>query len=232
MNYGYVPLEGRETVDLDEIDVDNRYCIQLYHHVASVINLKDLNVLEVGSGRGGGADYIKRYLHPKTVVGIDLSNNAVNFCKQNYCVSGLSFRVGNAESLPFEDNSFNAVINVESSHCYGSIDTFLAEVKRVLCQDGYFLFADFRSVEGLASLREKLYQSRLTPIEETNITPNIIKALELDNQRKQDMIQESVHKPLIQLFHEFAGLKGSKIYEDFKSGRVIYQSFVLQKQIN
>jgi ubiquinone/menaquinone biosynthesis C-methylase UbiE len=43
---------------------------------------------------------------------------------------------GDAENLPFPQVSFDAVINVESAHCYGSIERFLAEVHRVLRPGG------------------------------------------------------------------------------------------------
>ena len=230
MNFGYAPLENQiELIDLDKTDADNRFCIQLYHHVTCAIELRNLDVLEVGSGRGGGADYIQRYLKPKKMVGVDFSENAVKFCNQNYTVNGLSFEIGNAESLPFADNSFDVVINVESSHCYGSMDAFLGQVKRVLREGGYFLFADLRSKKKTDILRETLYKSGLTVIKETDITGNIFEALRLDNERKTTLIKKTIHKPLVPSFLEFAGTKGSKIYEKFRSGETVYLSFVLQK---
>lgn len=230
MNYGYAPLGDHTAgIYLDKTDADNRFGIQLYHHIACTIDLRDLNVLEVGSGRGGGADYITRYLKPKKMVGVDFSENAVKFCNRNYVFNGLSFDIGNAESLPFADNSFDVVINVESSHCYGSMDAFLGQVKRVLREGGYFLFADLRSKENIGVLRETLYKSGLTLIKETDITLNIVEALKLDNDRKTTLIKKTIHKPLVQSFLEFAGTKDSKIYEKFNNGETIYQSFVLQK---
>ena len=231
MNYGYANLgDQTEIVYLDKTDADNRYCIQLYHHIAGNIDLRDLSVLEVGSGRGGGAEYIKRYLKPEIMVGVDFSENAVKFCNQNYVFDGLSFEIGNAESLPFSDNSFDVVINVESSHCYGSMDAFLGQVKRVLRAGGYFLFADLRSKKNIDVLRKALYISGLTLIKETDITQNIVEALKLDNERKTALIKKTIHKLLVSSFLEFAGTKDSKIYEKFNSGETIYQSFVFQKQ--
>jgi len=231
MNYGYAPLADQtRKICLDKADEDNRFCIQLYDHVASTVDLRDLEVLEVGSGRGGGADYIERYLKPEKMVGLDLSENAVIFCNKIYANNGLSFKAGNAESLPFPDNSFDIVLNVESSHCYGSMDAFLGQVKRVLREGGYFLFADFRRKETIADLRENLKKSGLSLIKETDITPNIIKALQLDNKRKTTLIKENIHKSLVGLFLQFAGVKGSKIYERFNSGETIYLNFVLQKK--
>jgi ubiquinone/menaquinone biosynthesis C-methylase UbiE len=47
--------------------------------------------------------------------------------------------------MPFPDASFDAVINVESSHCYPSMGRFLSEVHRVLRPRGSLLFADLRT---------------------------------------------------------------------------------------
>ena len=52
-----------------------------------------------------------------------------------------------AEKLPFDDESFDAIINVESSHCYPHIDSFLSEVRRVLAPGGCFGIVDFRKIE-------------------------------------------------------------------------------------
>ncbi len=231
INYGYAPLDGQtEKVELDEPDEPNRYCIQLYHHVANVVDLWDLRVLEVGSGRGGGSYYIKTILKPKHMVGVDFSQRAVGLCYKSYFfVAGLSFVTGDAEYLPFKDNSFDVIVNVESSHCYGSMDAFLTQVTRVLRQGGYFLFADFRGKDEIDILREQLRRSGMSLIKETNITRNVIEALTLDNDRKMALLQKSVHKMLLKQFHEFAGLIGSMMYEGFRTGKVIYSSFVLQK---
>ena len=89
MNYGYAPVVKSHALALDASDEPDRYCIQLYHFVASSIDLKGIQVLEVGSGRGGGASYIKRYLGPAAVTGVDFSANAVEFCRQQHQVDGL-----------------------------------------------------------------------------------------------------------------------------------------------
>lgn len=250
MNYGYASMDDPiEKLNLENIDEDNRSFIQLYHHVACAVNLRDLKVLDVASGRGGGAEYIKRYLKPKTMVGVDFSENTVAFCNQNYTVNGLSFEIGNAESLPFKNNSFDVVINVESSHCYNSIDAFLGQVKRVLHEGGYFLFADFREKKSIDIFREQIHNSGLILIKETDITANVLEALNLDNERKiaeikkkigealgldneckTTKIKKIIHKALVKLILEFTGAKGSHIYETFQNRETIYLSFVLQKQ--
>ena len=51
---------------------------------------------------------------------------------------------GDADNLPFADQSFDAVINIEASHCYPRLSHFLADVARVLRPGGHFLYVDAR----------------------------------------------------------------------------------------
>lgn len=231
MNFGYVDLnpDARE-IELKDEDEKNRYCIQMYHHVAGAIDLKSLDVLEVGCGRGGGASYIMRYLKPKSVTGVDIAAKAIAFCNRYHTVEGLSFRYGDAESLPFDANTFDAVVNIESSQCYGSMERFLGEVHRVLRPNGYFLFADHCSKEQVETLREQLTNSGLQIVKEEKINANVLKALDLDNVRKLRLIQQKVPRLLKKPFQEFAGIRGTGLYEDLRSGVLEYRSFILHKR--
>ena len=153
----------------------------------------------------------------------------MNLCRQHYRVEGLSFVPGDAESLPFDDQSFDIILNVESSHCYGSMADFLAQVKRVLKPGGYFMFADFRNLEQLDELEEQLEKTGMRRIIHENITPNVIKALDADHGRRFAHIQRGVPKPLQNLLREFAGNKDTWIYKGFQTGAIVYQNFLLQK---
>jgi ubiquinone/menaquinone biosynthesis C-methylase UbiE len=165
------------------------------------------------------------------MLGLDLSENVISLCVENYkSVDGLSFKTGNAESLPFPDEIVDVVINVESSHCYGSVDSFLEQVTRVLRNGGYLLLADFRSKENVDVLREMLKKSGLILIKETDITQNIVEALRLDQELKKSFISDTIHKPLAGLFHQFAGTPGTKINDRFENRESIYLSYILQKQ--
>jgi SAM-dependent methyltransferase len=230
MNYGFVDLDaGAAPLVLDPADEPDRFCIQLYHRVAGAVDLRARDVVEVGCGRGGGCSYIGRYLQPRSVVGVDLSRHGVSLCTRYHARPGLAFLQGDAESLPLEDNSFDVVVNVESSHCYGSMPRFLSEVRRVLRPGGYFLFADLRPAGEVAALREHVRTSGLQLLQEETITPGVLAALARDSERKRALIHRKVPRLIRRQIREFAGLPGSRVYEDFRHGRAEYVRFVLRK---
>jgi ubiquinone/menaquinone biosynthesis C-methylase UbiE len=228
MNYGYAPSSS-EQISLQPKDEINRYPIQLYHFLAQKTTIKDKHVLEVGSGRGGGASYICRYLQPASMTGMDIARNAIRLAKQHHQENNLVFMQGNAEKLPFKNESYDVVINVESCHAYGSVPRFLSEVLRVLKPGGIFLCTDLRGPEGMVKLKEHFELSGLKLLSEENITHNVVKAIEEEDVVKQQRIKDHIAGWIRPFFSQFAGTKGSRIHKDLSSNALIYYSFVLQK---
>ena len=193
------------------------------------VELKGKRVLEVGCGRGGGSSFIARYLKPERITAADLSDEAVAFCRRTHRIPCLDFEVGDAEHLPFAGAVFDAVVNVESSHCYPNLSAFFKEVHRVLKPGGHFLYADLHERSRLDEWRPSLNASGFKVICETDITRQVLLALDRDNERKVALINRFVPPFLRRSFFDFAGIRGSKIYESFRSGTLVYASFVAQK---
>lgn len=232
MNYGFVPPSGQPSPILSAADETDRLCIQLYHRVASPVDLAGLRVLEVGSGRGGGASYLARTHRPARVTGADFSPQAVALCRTRHSsVANLEFTVGDAERLPFPDASFDAVINVESSHCYGHIEKFFAEAARVLRPGGYFLYTDFRPVADMAALTALLDAlPRWERIAHEDITTAVADAMAADDARKRALIREHVSPRFQHLFGEFAGLTDGQMYRGFRAREILYHRFAYRRR--
>ena len=229
MNYGYAPLDSDATgLKLDPEDEADRFSIQLYRRVAGARDLRGKNVLEIGCGRGGGASFVARYMHPAALTGVDLSAKGIRYCQRRHRIAHLTFLQGDAGNLPLPPSSFDAVVNVESSHCYPSFERFLGEVARVLRPSGFLLFADLRSREEVAPLREQL-KERFTIIEEEFMTANVVRALELDSDRRNLLIQKRAPRFLHQGLQNFSGVSGSTVFDAFASDKWQYVRFVLQK---
>ena len=229
MNYGFQSLDESKKIELKKEDEVNRFFIQLYHYVASAVELKNKRVLEVGSGRGGGADYVERYFQPLKMFGVDYSRNAIDFCNKVFKDSKVDYKFGDAENLPFENESLDVVINVESSHCYADVPAFFSEVNRVLKSGGYFSFADFRDKEPFENLKKELANSGLEIVKSTNISSEVLRALDDFNEAKMNRFSKMFGSWLKKPLSEFAGMKGSSIYEDLSNGNTLYYHYLLRK---
>lgn len=231
LNYGYEYIDSNNgSLKLDDIDEKERYCLQLYHSTVADVELNNKDVLEVGCGRGGGASYITRYLKPKSYIGLDMSKEVVKFNNTFHKVADLSFVTGNAQKLPFEDQSFDAIVNVESSRSYNDMDAFISEAYRVLRPKGHLLFADIRTEEENELLRKRFEKVGLKVIKEVNIIQNVVKALDLDSERRYQLIKKKTPKIFHGFAEEFSSTKESQRYEEFADGTMIYMQYVLQKE--
>lgn len=228
LNYAYEE-EPPMRIPLPPVDEPNRACIQLYHHVATQVPLSGRNILEVSCGHGGGAAYLTRTLQPQHYTALDLNASGIRFCQQRHRMEGLDFVKGDAENLPFGANSFDAVINVEASHCYPNFPRFLAEVTRVLQPGGHLLHADFRFADRLTEWEQAIAAAPLQLRQQRNINAEVLRGMELNSPRSLALISQHLPGFLHGLGRDFAGTKGSRIYNALASGELTYRSYCLVK---
>jgi ubiquinone/menaquinone biosynthesis C-methylase UbiE len=231
LNYGYADdgSEGNRPL-LKEKDESDRPCIQLYHRVVSDVDLRGLDVLEISCGHGGGAAYVAGYMKPRSMYAVDRNARAIELCKLRHQVDGLTFSRGNACALRFPDSAFDAVINIEASHCYSDVPRFLAEVRRVLRPGGHFLYADFRECNPhRAILDRQLKTSGLQVVTCKNISTNVVRGMQLNTDKYLELIRYLIPKFLRRPAMNFAGVKGSAIYRSLESGETVYMCYHLRK---
>lgn len=231
MNYGYVPNVDEPPVSLPDDPRIQKYPMQMYHYLAAKATIKGKTVLEVGSGRGGGARYVARTFQPASYTGMDIAQSAVDLANKIHVLPNLRFIQGSAENIPLTDNSVDVVLNVESCHAYGSVDKFLAEVRRVLKPGGYLLLVDFRDVKNMDLLHHQLKQSGMQMLQEEDIAPNVVKAMEAEDEMKKQRIKTLFPPKWQALFGEFAGVVGSRIHVNLKSKARLYHRFVMRKPV-
>jgi ubiquinone/menaquinone biosynthesis C-methylase UbiE len=104
---------------------------------------KNKSVLEVPCGMGWGTSLLKK---ADSIIGVDISEEAINEAKLKYGNSRLQFQVGSMEKLPFADNSFDIVLCLEGiEHVDENIGKkFIAEASRVLKPKGTLLVSSPR----------------------------------------------------------------------------------------
>ena len=82
---------------LDASDEPNRYSINLYHQVATQVDLTGKKVLEASCGHGGGASYLTRTLKPASYTGLDYNPDGIAYCRKRHTLLGLDFKNRDAE---------------------------------------------------------------------------------------------------------------------------------------
>ena len=237
MNLGYATEQDESLTAPIPFDY---YSQRLYERVVSKIELAGKDVLEVGCGRGGGASHVHRTFSPRSLVGVDLSPRGVAACSAKYNdQQGLSFQVGDATQLPFGDGRYDAVINVESSHCYPSRAKFFAEVRRVLKPGGHFLFTDvfwphLDDVK-VTEVEAMLHTSGLTVLQTEDISQNVARARRMlasdpNFERTLDRwAKKTPGKVEATARREAYALPGSYHYQSLVDGVATYRRWVLQK---
>jgi ubiquinone/menaquinone biosynthesis C-methylase UbiE len=164
------------------------------------------------------------------MVGVDRNATAIGFDQRHYAAQkNLRFQVADAHQLPFADNTFDAVVNIESAQHYSDVHRFLSEVHRVLKPGGHLLISYFEDPDQGVYPRQALAQSRLRKVHEEDITAGVVRALDLDSARKAKLAHKLAPGILKKLAVEFAGVRGTDLYESFASGKCPYFSFIYQK---
>jgi ubiquinone/menaquinone biosynthesis C-methylase UbiE len=186
-------------------------------------------VLECSSGHGGGASFLTRTLKPASYTGLDFNTAGVEFCQNRHKLPGLDFVHGDAENLPFADESFDAVINVEASHIYPHFERFLSEVKRVLRPGGHFLYTDFRNRDGFPDWEKALAESGPRQVSERVINEQVLRGLQKNSPQSNELINRRLPAFLRRFGREFAVVDGSWFYRDLERGEIDYRVYHFTK---
>ena len=125
----------------------------LYERIGEVA--KGKVVLELATGPG----MIARHIAPaaKSVVATDLAPKMIETALKAKNPENLSFEVADATSLRFEDNSFDVVVIANALHIIPNPEKALAEIRRVLKDDGLLIAPNYLlNVGGMKNLWKKI----------------------------------------------------------------------------
>ncbi len=230
LNYGYADLDVKSVDNGHKPDPwDERFGTNLYYQTVVEANIKGKDVLEVGCGRGGGAKFLVQKFNPNHYVATDLSPDTTKQNALNNDNPSLEFAVADAMNLPFEDSQYDILVNVESSRCYPDMAKFVNEAFRVLKPGGIFCLADMRYKDEYQSAIQTFLDLGFTKVLERDITPNVVHALNLDDERRKLIISMTMSKSMLKSANEFSGTVGSRRYNLFANGDMLYKIIHFKK---
>ncbi|MDC8982670.1 phthiotriol/phenolphthiotriol dimycocerosates methyltransferase [Mycobacterium marinum] len=215
---------------LEATDEPDRCHINLYHRTATQADLSGKRVLEVSCGHGGGASYLTRTLGPASYTALDLNPAGIKFCQQRHNLPGLDFVQGDAEDLPFEDESFDVVLNVEASHCYPRFPVFLEEVKRVLRPGGYFAYADIRPCTEIPEWEAALAAAGLQQISHREINAEVLRGIDINTPKSRELVKRHLPIFLRAAGRNYIGVTGTPLYRLMQSGDISYRMYCFVKE--
>jgi SAM-dependent methyltransferase len=228
LNYGYVVDESPQyaVVELPEHCL-NRNSVKLVLELIGDCPIDGRQVLDVGCGRGGAVQTLRTFFAPSTVVGVDLSSVAIAFCRRTHRYSGVRFEEGDAENLPFVDDSFDVVINVESSSCYPDAFAFYLEVRRVLVPGGHFLYTDCLPTERIAETVGYLKRIGFRLEQDRDITRNVLRSCDEVARARTQAYGGADNAGALATF---LGAPGTQYYEEMRTGKWQYRILRWRKE--
>jgi SAM-dependent methyltransferase len=218
LNYGYVPTDSDNESAFEIRDgTFNANSVRLVFEVLGPTDLNDRTVVEVGCGRGGNSRLVAEKFNAH-VIGIDMSAEAIGFCKKTHISDKSDFRVGDALDLPLSDESCDAVLNVESSHSYGNLPKFLNQVRRICRPGAWFLHTDFLSPDDWDYVRMRLQTLGFVTEVDRDITANVLASRDLASSNWEQVYGDGNARVA-----NFLALPGSAIYEQMRAGLLEYR---------
>lgn len=117
----------------------------IYRNYPRNIERKNIKILEVGCGAGNNLWFAAREGFNAT--GIDISKSAIEYAKKRFKDENLNgnFIVCNFEKLPFENGTFDIVIDRAALSCldFSGCENAVVEINRVLKNNGKLFFNPF-----------------------------------------------------------------------------------------
>lgn len=118
-------------------------CKEDYPYIASELEKEEYeDLLDCGCGTGPMIALLYEKDSSKKYTGLDITPRMIEVAK-NKKLEGVNWVVGDCENLPFEENSFDAIICSNSFHHYPNPEKFFESAKRVLRPGGRLILQDY-----------------------------------------------------------------------------------------
>lgn len=123
-------------------------------HITAAKLLPDLNgrrVLEIGCGRGDFALWLAERAPEANITAIDFSDAAIEIAKKRAAEAGgrVRFEVGDAQSLRFENDSFDVIVSCECLEHVPRPELMIGEMYRLLKPGGQFVLTTENYFNGM-----------------------------------------------------------------------------------
>ncbi len=104
------------------------------------------NILDIATGTGDFALLLEELIHPKEIVGMDISEGMMSVAQEKVKAKGLSSTIrfvrGDCSAMPFPDNTFSAATVSFGVRNFEKLDDALKQIHRVLKENGHLVILE------------------------------------------------------------------------------------------
>ncbi|MCR4867268.1 MAG: class I SAM-dependent methyltransferase [Lachnospiraceae bacterium] len=137
--------EFTKAADIYESDQAGIYeiCKEDYPYISSELEKENFtDLLDCGCGSGPMISLLYEKDPTKNYTGLDITPRMIEVARQKN-LKGVNWVIGDCENLPFEKDSFDAIICSNSFHHYPNPQAFFDSAKRVLRVGGRLILQDY-----------------------------------------------------------------------------------------
>lgn len=129
--------EQHEVIQTETFKTAEEYVLHLMHlsdYERAALLTTDLNVLDLGCNGGYGTSILAKRC--KEIIGVDVSQTAIEYAIKKYNSSNIEFKVVDGIILPFQDQYFDMVTSFQVIEHLVDLQSYLNEIRRVLKPGG------------------------------------------------------------------------------------------------
>ncbi|MFL5765736.1 MAG: class I SAM-dependent methyltransferase [Bacteroidia bacterium] len=223
MNLGYA---GSDEFAVRETDKKDAHHISLYHLLIGMKDNQPDSALEIGCGRGGGSYVMKNYFNIPAITAVDLSSGNIRLASR--LVPGVTFIT--ADAVHFRTgNTFDLIVNLESSHRYSSREIFFRNVSQMMNSNSSFVFGDMIRKSEETRLEEMMNENGLIIIKKKIVNEGVVRSIEKNSSRQYPLATKF---PFLfpRRIHSFFVTIHSRAYKKLRAGETLYSLYLLKRK--
>ena len=152
------------------------------------------DVLDAGCGVGYGSAFLG--VTARTVLGVDVSREAIDYARARYGGENVEFAVDDLQALERTDGEFDVVVAFEVIEHLPHPERFVAQARRVVKSDGVLVVSTPRAEHGQGRPENPFHEREFSPGEFEHLLRGSFGRVDLYGQRR---LQTSRHRALQRL---------------------------------
>lgn len=160
-----LPFTGERFTPVPALQNTQIFHEHMHRYLFAAQCVRGLDVLDIACGEGYGSTLLAA--RAASVVGVDVSSEAVAHAERKYSLKNLRFQTGDCRSIPIEASSVDVVVSFETIEHLEEHEEYMLEIRRVLKPGGLLIISspNREKYEGRGVEKNPFHKKELSQIE-------------------------------------------------------------------